>query len=56
MTYKKTYKINESWSDYDISVAECHLENYGAIYLDEWGCPIDNIYITDELFETEDDE
>lgn len=49
--YTKTYKINDNWSEYDKSVAECHLENYSVIYLDDYGCPIDDIYITDDIFE-----
>lgn len=51
MNYRKTNTINESWSEYDKSVAENQLENYGTIYLDEYDCPIDNIYITDDIFE-----
>lgn len=35
-------KIDNKWSDYDKLVAKCHLENFGKIYLDEYGCPIDN--------------
>lgn len=35
-------QIDEKWSDYDKLVAKCQLENYGKIYLDEYGCPIDN--------------
>ena len=46
----KVYEINKNWSDYDITVAECQLNNYGCIYLDEFGCPIDNTYETDEIF------
>lgn len=52
--YTKTYKINENWSEYDKSVAECQLENYSVIYLDDYGCPIDDIYITDDIFENVD--
>lgn len=47
----KTTKIAANWSEYDQSVAKCQLANYGIIYLDEYGCPIDDIYVTDELFE-----
>ena len=42
-------QINPEWSDYDKSVARCHMENYGVIYLDEYGCPIDNEYELEEL-------
>lgn len=47
----KTYRINEAWTEYDKSVAECQIENYSVIYLDDYGCPIDDIYITDDIFE-----
>lgn len=50
--YTKTYIINEKWDEYDKSVAECQLENYGVIYLDNYGLPIDNIYVTDEIFQS----
>lgn len=49
----KTYSIKTSWSDYDKSVAECQMENYGVIYLDDYGCPIDDIFITDDLFDND---
>ena len=50
---KKTNKVNPNWSSYDKSVAECHLANYGVIYLDEYGCPIDDFdFIEDEMEET----
>ena len=48
MTVKE---INMNWSEYDRCVAECQLANYGVIYLDEYGLPIDDIYLTDELNE-----
>ena len=51
MTISKSYIINEAWSEYDKSVAECHLENYSVIYLDQYGCPIDDVYVTDDIFE-----
>lgn len=38
---KTTKTVNPSWNEYDKVVAECHLANYGIIYLDEYGCPID---------------
>ena len=47
----KTNKIDMAWSEYDRTVAECQLANYGVIYLDEYGLPIDDIYLTDELNE-----
>lgn len=39
MTTRKT--INENWSNYDKAVAKCHLANWGVIYIDEYGEPID---------------
>ena len=41
--------INPRWSEYDISVAKTHLANYGVIYLDEYGCPIDDEYILEDM-------
>ena len=46
---RTTTVINDLWCDYDKDVASCQLANYGVIYLDEYGCPIDDIYITDDL-------
>ena len=37
-----TNVIKTDWSEYDQSVAKCHLYNYGQIYLDVYGCPVDN--------------
>lgn len=45
----KTNKIRECWSAYDQSVAQCHLDNYGVIYLDQYGCPIDDYYLIEML-------
>ena len=44
-------KINDSWNDYDKSVAEFQLVNYGKIYLDEYGYPIDNQNEIEKLVE-----
>lgn len=46
---KTTKEINSAWNAYDQSVAKCHLINYGIIFLDEYGIPIDNEFLTDEL-------
>ena len=46
-----TKEINSAWSAYDQSVAKCHLINYGIIFLDKYGVPIDDEFLTDELFE-----
>lgn len=48
---KTTTEINEKWDDYGKKVAECHLNNYGVIFLDEYGCPIDNEHELEELYE-----
>lgn len=42
MKFTKVYEIEQSWSEYDKKVAECQLDNYGCIYIDEYGVPIDN--------------
>lgn len=39
-----TTEINTKWNEYDKLNAKCQLENYGKIYLDEYGHPIDNEY------------
>jgi hypothetical protein len=44
MLTKTTNTINPNWSKYDQVVASCHLTNYGTIFLDEWGHPIDSEY------------
>lgn len=48
---KTTKEIDKEWNAYDQSVAKCHLINYGIIFLDGYGIPIDNEFLTDELFE-----
>lgn len=44
----ETTKIDDKWNDYDKTVAKAQLENYGKIYLDEYGKPIDNEYELEE--------
>lgn len=39
MKTRKT--IDKNWNKYDQMVAECHLANYGIIYLDEYNQPVD---------------
>lgn len=39
MKTRKT--IDQKWSAYDKSVARCHLDIWGVIYIDEYGEPID---------------
>lgn len=46
-----TTEINENWNDYSKKVAKCQLNNYGVIFLDNYGCPIDNEYELEELYE-----
>lgn len=47
---KTTKEINKKWNTYDQSIAKCHLFNYGVIFLDYFGYPIDNEYETEELY------
>lgn len=49
MNYKVAYEINDEWNSYDKTVAACHLDSYGKIYVDEYGCPIDNEYVLEEI-------
>ena len=46
---KTTDKIQETWRDYDKNVAEVQLENYGIIFLDQYGLPIDDFFQLEEL-------
>lgn len=48
---RTTKKINKNWREYDKVVAQCQLWTYGVIFLDKYGCPIDNEYEQDELYE-----
>ena len=34
--------IDPAWSRYDQSVAECQLLNFGVIFIDRYGLPIDD--------------
>lgn len=40
-------EVDSSWGKYDQSVGRSQLANYGRIYLDSYGKPIDDIYETD---------
>ena len=52
LEYDVVTEIDPSWSEYDKSVAQCHLYNYGEIYTDaQYGTPIDNEY---DLMDIED--
>lgn len=46
--YHKGYR-NKSWTNYDISVAKCHEANYGMIYVDEYGSPVDDEYLLEGI-------
>lgn len=45
------YKVSNenTFTGYDGTVAETHLSNYGQVYLDSYGEPIDNDYELDEI-------
>ena len=36
-----TTKDLSRFTGYDLSLAKCHLNNWGVIYLDEYGSPIE---------------
>ena len=47
----KTTKDLKKFSGYDLSVAQCHIYNWGVIYLDEYDKPMeveDVIYMLEE--------
>lgn len=48
LKYDVKMEIDEKWGSYDKMVAICHLSNYGKIFIDEYGVPIDN---DDDLME-----
>ena len=37
----KTTKNIKKFKGYDLAVAKCHLENWGIVYLDQYGLPMD---------------
>lgn len=44
-------RINDKWSEYDKTVAETHLRNYGVIFLDtKYRLPIDDLFELEELY------
>lgn len=49
---KTTKTINKEWDEYDKAVAQAQLNNYNRIFLDEYGCPIDNEYELEKLSKT----
>lgn len=51
--YTVTDKINDEWNGYDKAVAETHLANYGKIYLDGYGLPIDDLWVVEDIIKNE---
>lgn len=49
LKYDIRTEIDDKWGSYDKVVAKCHLNNYGKIFIDEYGYPIDNEYDLVEL-------
>lgn len=48
-----TTKLDQDWSEYDMRVAKCQMSSYGKVFLDEYGCPIDDEYELESLAERE---
>ena len=44
-------QMDPSWGSYDRIVATSHLTNYGRIFIDQYGAPIDNEYDLEEIQE-----
>lgn len=47
---KTTKTIKSTWTQYEKVVATGQLMDFGIIFLDEYGCPIDDEYETNELY------
>ena len=47
MKTRKT--VNDNWNEYDKVVGRNRLLNYGIIFIDKYGSPIDNEYELEEL-------
>jgi len=45
-----TTAIDYDWCNYDKVVGECQLISFGVIFLDNYGCPIDDDFELDELW------
>lgn len=45
-------KMVDTFEGYDYTVASCHINNYGLIIVDEYGSPIDDEYILEDIFES----
>ena len=51
LEFNTVKEINPEWSDYDKTIAECHLANTGVVIVDtEHGQPIDNEYDLEEIY------
>ena len=48
--YEVLMQINNSWSKYDMQVAECQLDDYGLIFIDTYGLPIDDFDELEQLY------
>ena len=51
--YDLTVEEREDLTRYDLAVANCHIENYGHIYLDEYNHPMeveDVEFLLEDLF------
>lgn len=50
LQYECVNKINPEWNNYDVSIATCHIDNYGCIFVDaESESPIDNEFDLEEI-------
>lgn len=49
MDYSVVYEIDPNWSGYDKSVAQGMLYDFGEIYVDSYGMPIDDEYWVEDI-------
>lgn len=49
MDYNVVYEIDPNWSGYDKSVAQGMLYDFGEIYVDSYGTPIDDEYWVEDI-------
>lgn len=49
--FKVRKSINPAWGSYDKTVAKTHLSNYGVIFTDSYGSPIDDEYTIQEVYQ-----
>ena len=45
-------KMADTFEGYDYAVASCHINNYGVIIIDEYGSPIDDEFVLEDIFES----